>query len=1038
MPSDGPAARRASSSSSSPGTVVFYFDVVCPWAYIGSVRLQALAQRFPAVEFEYKPVLLGGIYELTKAPQGKDGSATQAMAAAKQRLHVQDLERTVARAGVRLSMHPSHPVRSVSAVRLIYLCATMADRVVLANALFRAYWVDNVDISDHAVLLRVAAASGARFRAPAAGAGGDIAKTVAASELTAQVFGDPALAQMLRDATQEAVDRGAPGVPSFWVSRSMIGASGVESGPALYHGQDRLHFVESALAGVSVAKRQLADVGSGLVVHKRRLTFFWDFSSPWSYLGWIRVHKMSKVWGDNVTIEHVPVLVGALFREIGTPVVPSLATSPAKAAYMSKDLQDWVDYWNDLDRDGDPIVFDMPDFFPVRSVLPLRVAIAHPEVAHLFFVSAWSRRINIGDAAVLTKLLDDNGHDGRAMVAEAASEPIKSRLHANTQRAVALGCCGVPTFQVDGGPLLWGQDHLDVVVDELHGWVDPVSRHDAKIGDAEGVAAALKEIEAIVAARTSKHISRVKIERAFHQFLAGPGGASTAALQDEFGIKIHIAPFDFSHTTDKDVDDIVLMGGRSAVLAAQISSSSPGTVVFYFDVVCPWAYIGSVRLQVLAQRFPAVEFEYKPVLLGGIYELTKAPQGKDGSATQAMAAAKQRLHVQDLERTVARAGVRLSMHPSHPVRSVSAVRLIYLCATMADRVVLANALFRAYWVDNVDISDHAVLLRVAAASGARFRAPAAGAGGDIAKTVAASELTAQVFGDPALAQMLRDATQEAVDRGAPGVPSFWVSRSMIGASGVESGPALYHGQDRMHFVESALAGVSVAKRQLADVGSGLVVHKRRLTFFWDFSSYWSFLGWMRVHKMSKVWGDNVTIESVPIVVGSLFKTIGTPVVPLFTFSKARAAREMKDLQDWVDYWNDLDRDGDPIVFDMPDFFPVRSVLPLRVAIAHPEVAHLFFVSAWSRRINIGDAAVLTKLLDDNGYGGRAMVAEAASEPIKSRLHANTQRAVALGCCGVPTFQVDGGPLLWGQDHLDVVVDELHGWVDPVSRHDAKM
>lgn len=70
---------------------------------------------------------------------------------------------------------------------------------------------------------------------------------------------------------------------------------------------------------------------------------------------------------NNARIEYVPILLGALFKAIGTPNVPMLAISPAKREYMSKDLQDWC-AWHGVE-------FNFPSVFPIRTVLPLRVAI---------------------------------------------------------------------------------------------------------------------------------------------------------------------------------------------------------------------------------------------------------------------------------------------------------------------------------------------------------------------------------------------------------------------------------------------------------------------------------------------------------------------------------------------------------------------------------------------------------------------------------------------------------------------------------------
>ena len=37
------------------------------------------------------------------------------------------------------------------------------------------------------------------------------------------------------------------------------------------------------------------------------------------------------------------------------------------------------------------------------------------------------------------------------------------------------------------------------------------------------------------------------------------------------------------------------------------------------------------------------------------------------------------------------------------------------------------------------------------------------------------------------------------------------------------------------------------------------------------------------------------------------------------------------------------------------------------------------------------------------------------------------RAVKSGACGVPSFMVDDGPLIWGQDRLNVIQDMMCGW-----------
>ena len=108
--------------------VHFYYDVVCPYAYLASRRIEALVARCGGgdngrrVALRWRPVLLGGLYELGRAPQGKGGSATDAMPACKRLLAAQDLRRAAARRGAPLAFPPCHPARSLAAMRL--LCAT--------------------------------------------------------------------------------------------------------------------------------------------------------------------------------------------------------------------------------------------------------------------------------------------------------------------------------------------------------------------------------------------------------------------------------------------------------------------------------------------------------------------------------------------------------------------------------------------------------------------------------------------------------------------------------------------------------------------------------------------------------------------------------------------------------------------------------------------------------------------------------------------------------------------------------------------------
>ena len=135
--------------------------------------------------------------------------------------------------------------------------------------------------------------------------------------------------------------------------------------------------------------------------------------------------------------------------------------------YNARDLSDWTEFAH--------APFKFTSTFPLRTVLPLRVAIVNPRVIPCLYRAAWADDHNIGDPAVLHQVLTRAGFDAAALIAAADHADVKERLRANTADAVATGVCGVPTFQVvpagaPPGELVWGQDRLHVVADMLNGW----------------------------------------------------------------------------------------------------------------------------------------------------------------------------------------------------------------------------------------------------------------------------------------------------------------------------------------------------------------------------------------------------------------------------------------------------------------------------------------------------------------------------------------------------------------------------------------
>jgi 2-hydroxychromene-2-carboxylate isomerase len=194
-------------------TLEFFYDFVSPYSYLASTRVEAEVARVGGT-VRFRPFLLGGVFNATgnKAPIENPAKA----------LHMAtDLTRWAKRIGVPFAWPARFPVLTVLPLRAAFAAEKVGKLVPYTHALFRAYWVDGLDVSDAAVVAEVATRAGL-----------DGAALVAEA---------PAYKEALKAQTQEAVDRGSFGAPTFFVGREM------------FIGNDRLEFAIEALADAGKA-----------------------------------------------------------------------------------------------------------------------------------------------------------------------------------------------------------------------------------------------------------------------------------------------------------------------------------------------------------------------------------------------------------------------------------------------------------------------------------------------------------------------------------------------------------------------------------------------------------------------------------------------------------------------------------------------------------------------------------------------------------------------------------------------------------------
>jgi 2-hydroxychromene-2-carboxylate isomerase len=386
-----------------------WFDYSCPYAYLASEGAEALARRCDA-ELVWQPFLLGGVFRAVGTPQKLSATLSPSKAAH----NAADLARWADLEGVPLRMPPEHPFRTVEALRATLLCGC-DPRVI--HGFFRAYWEHGEPVSSEPTLRRVLAAAGH----------------------------DPeAMLPRLPQAKEELVRR-----TDVALSKGVFGAPAYLVGEDLYWGQDRVHLVEERLTSRKVPLPG-APLPAARPAAPATLEVFFDFSSPFAYLGASQVQALAARTGARVIFR--PLLLGGLFRSIGQADVPLFTFSEAKQRFVGKDLERWAAHWG--------VPFRFPSRFPTSSVRALRTYLALPEADRgpfrdAVFRAYWAEDRDIADEAVLRELA------GPAVDGADAPE-IKHALRMATEEAAARGVFGVPTFVVNG-ELYWGQDRLGLV-----------------------------------------------------------------------------------------------------------------------------------------------------------------------------------------------------------------------------------------------------------------------------------------------------------------------------------------------------------------------------------------------------------------------------------------------------------------------------------------------------------------------------------------------------------------------------------------------
>ena len=188
------------------------------------------------------------------------------------------------------------------------------------------------------------------------------------------------------------------------------------------------------------------------------LDFYFDFISPYSFLAHKQIRKIENK--EGIKIIYKPVLLGGLHNLHG---IKAPAFIPAKAKHMVRDCK--------LIAEKNNIRFRFNAYFPIRSLNLMRgVLVAEEDNIKKYYINnifntIWQDGLNMNDAIVVQKILQNLNVNPKTFSLRTASSLIKDLLRKRTNEAYEKGVFGAPTFVVNN-KIFWGQDRIEFALKE--------------------------------------------------------------------------------------------------------------------------------------------------------------------------------------------------------------------------------------------------------------------------------------------------------------------------------------------------------------------------------------------------------------------------------------------------------------------------------------------------------------------------------------------------------------------------------------------
>lgn len=188
------------------------------------------------------------------------------------------------------------------------------------------------------------------------------------------------------------------------------------------------------------------------------IDFWFSIGSTYSYLTIMRLPQVARAAGATIrwrpfNVRHVMVLQNNIpFKD-----------KPVKTAYMWRDIERRAERYGLSPRL--PAPYPLPELVFANQVATLAADEGWLEpYARATYRRWFEEGLPPGEDANLSATLAELGQDPNRVHEQAASDRITDELARNTDRAMALGVFGSPSFVV-GSEVFWGDDRLEDALD---------------------------------------------------------------------------------------------------------------------------------------------------------------------------------------------------------------------------------------------------------------------------------------------------------------------------------------------------------------------------------------------------------------------------------------------------------------------------------------------------------------------------------------------------------------------------------------------